>query len=346
MEEKKPWWKKILERLGIIKEEVPMIEENNFKNIEELSNIEEVLKEEKINKEPDNFNDKLKVVPKPKELTKEEQVFEILKERGIDSRLLENPRFKEDIMKQIKDIAQMDRPDEELTVEAARSIAMFRLDVDKGVVSYKDERGEGSQRNIHKVVYCMDGPYGDKYCKSDMHNFVPTQEGKEAISIVSTSTYDKEGIEIKREDKEGKFSDYSIYDGTIYGNIYQETLTRERQGVDAMFCTYEKAGVTQYGSHGLGFTMTLDNRYPENLYIADVVLQPLKNAKSIEEVTQARDGINQSALFYDDDKKAQRVEYQERFARGIESSKYSKPLTAMASKQPEYAKLLEQDKDM
>jgi hypothetical protein len=65
---------------------------------------------------------------------------------------------------------------------------------------------------------------------------------------------------------------------------------------------------------------------------------------------QLRDMIKQIEDLIAKNAKAMGVEelkaYQERTARGIESSKYSKALTDMASKQPEYAKLLEQEKDM
>ncbi|MBE5821203.1 MAG: hypothetical protein E7311_01270 [Clostridiales bacterium] len=336
MPEKKPWWKKILEKIGIIKEEKTMIEGQTLN--EPLKRDVDFFESKK-----DDFNESLRVEIKPKEPTKEEIVFEVLKEKGIDSRLLENPRFKEDIMKQVEIISEARNPGEELTVDTARSIAMFSLEVNKGNVSYETEKvGEG-QRLIRGMYYSMEG---DNYIKGDVYSYVPTIEGKEANKKVIVSTYDKDGIEIKREDKEGTFSSYNVNDGTIYGNVYQNTLTRTRQGVDSIYCTIEKAGVTPYGQSGIGFTMTIDNRYPEDLYIADAILMPIKIADSYEKMIEARDTYSSADLFTESEKREELKAYQERTAKGIENSKYSKALTEMASKYPEYAKLLEQEKDM
>lgn len=245
-----------------------MIEEDTEK-VEEKITPEMKFKEE-LTKQAEIWN--------PELVGKKEAIMHILQEKGLASEILKNPKAQEVIMNAVENMG-IDKINKENMEAVAYRLANHVTT--NGEFTYMQENTEKDREERITQVLTLENDGQLSYSeRTNSQRKVSTKEGllNLVIDVLDKSTYNEQGIAMKREKESTGREETIKYDGSRETNYLKPEnwkMTRNEDMVTAYVYTSE-----YNESEGYGSDILLNTEHPNELFSdADISLEGIREKR-------------------------------------------------------------------
>ncbi len=212
----------------------------------------------------------------PELVGKEEAIMHILQEKGLSSEMLKNPKAQEVIMNTVENMGI-----DKITKENMESVA-YRLEdhvTANGEFTYTQKSTESDREESVTQVLKMEEDGQLSYSeRTNSQRKVSTKEGllKSVIDVLDKSTYNEQGLAMKREKQSTGREETIKYDGSRETNYLKPTNWEMRRNED-MITAYV---YTSEYNEGYGSNVLLNTEHPNELSThADISLEGMREKR-------------------------------------------------------------------